>query len=83
MSELMNDISKGNIRTQMNLIFAMMRLLATILDMAQNSQMACDTLDSTAEGILEQSAILFRDIKKYTSAVSCEEKKDSEAFMPK
>ena len=83
MSEMMNDISKGGIRTQMNLIFAMMRLLATILDMAQNSQIACDTLDSTAEGIFEQAAILFRDVKDYTSAVSSEEIKGSDALMPK
>ena len=83
MSEMMNDISKGGIRTQMNLIFAMMRLLATILDMAQSSQIACDTLDSTAEGIFEQAAILFCDVKDYTSAVSSEEIKGSDALMPK
>ena len=83
MSEMLNDISKGGIRTQMNLIFAMMRFLATILDMAQNSQVACDTLDSTAEGIFEQAAILYRDIKDYTSAVSCEGTKDSDALMAK
>lgn len=70
MSELKNDISKGCIRTQMNLIFAMMRLMATILDMAMNNKIACDTLDSTAEGVFEQAAILFRDIKEYTSAIS-------------
>ena len=74
MSETMNDISKGSIRTQMNLIYAMMRLLATILDMAQSSQVACDTLDSTAEGIFEQAAILYGDIKNYTSAISCDNK---------
>lgn len=83
MSEMQNDISKGNIRTQMNLIFSMMRLLATILNMAQGSEMARETLDSTAEGIFEQAAILYRDVKDYTSAVACEDIKDSEALMPK
>lgn len=68
----------------MNLVYAMMRLLATILDLAQSSQIACDTLDSTAEGIFEQSAILYRDIKEYTSAVSCEGiKGNDENIVPK
>ena len=83
MSDIQNDISKGNIRTQMNLIFSMMRLLATILNMAQGSQMARDTLDTTAEGIFEQAAILYRDVKDYISAVSYEEIKDSDVLMPK
>ena len=83
MSGMQNDIRKGSIRTQMNLIFSMMRLLATILDLAINSQIACDTLDTTAEGVLEQAAILYRDVKDYISAVSCEEIKDSDALMPK
>ena len=83
MSELQNDISKGSIRTQMNLIFSMMRLLATILNMAHDSQMARDTLDTTAEGIFEQAAILYHDVKDYISVVSCEEIKDSDALMPK
>ena len=81
MSELKNDVSKSNIRTQMNLIFAMMRLLATILDLAIDSQMVCDTLDTTVEGIIEQTAILYRDVKEYTSVVSCEEIKDRDALM--
>lgn len=83
MLQMKNDASKGNIRTQMNLIFAMMRLLATILDLAIDSQMVCDTLDTTVEGIIEQTAILYRDVKEYTSVVSCEEIKDSNAFMKK
>ena len=83
MSEMKNDVCKGNIRTQMNLIFAMMRLLATILDLAIDIQMVCDTLDTTVEGIIEQTAILYRDVKEYISAVSCEEIKGSDILMPK
>ena len=70
MSELQNDISKGNIRTQMNLIFALMRLLATILNLAKDNQLACETLERTAESVFEQAAVLFHDIKEYTEAVT-------------
>lgn len=82
MSQMKNDASKGNIRVLMNLIFSMMRLLATILDMAQCSEMVRDTIDTTVESIVEQTAILYRDVKEYTSVVSCEEIKDSDILMP-
>ncbi len=70
MSELKNDVSKGCIRTQMNLIYAMMRLLASVLDLAIDSELVCDTLSKTAEGIFEQAAILYRDIEDYTAAIT-------------
>lgn len=80
---MQNEISKGGIRTQMNLIFAMMRLLATILNMAKSSQLACDTLDTTAESIFEQAAILYRDIRDYTSSISGKEIKGRDTLVPK
>ena len=73
MPEMRNEISKLNIRGQLNLIYAMSKLLVSILDMASDSQVARDTLNKTAEGVLEQAAILYRDIEEYTAAVSCSE----------
>ena len=70
MSELMNKVTQDNVRAELNLVYAMMRFLATILSMASDSQLARDTLVSTAEGILEQAAILYRDIGNYASAVA-------------
>ena len=70
MSELMNDVSKENIRSQMNLIFTMMRFLATVLDLAQNNEMVRSTLNSMSEGVLEQAAVLFRDVGEYVAQLS-------------
>ena len=60
MSELMNDVSKENISSQMNLIFAMMRFLA----------MVRSTLSSMSEGVLEQAAVLFREVGEYVTKLS-------------
>ena len=73
MPEMRNEISKLNIRGQLNLIYAMSKLLVSILDMASDSKVARDTLNKTAEGVLEQAAILYRDIEEYTAAVSSSE----------
>ncbi len=70
MSEIRNEISKLNIRGQLNLIFAMSKLLVSILEMAPDSKVARDTLSKTTEGVFEQAAILYRDIEDYTAAVS-------------
>lgn len=70
MPDVRNEISKLNIRGQLNLIYAMSKLLVSILDMAPDSKVARDTLNKTAEGVFEQAAILYRDIEEYTSAVS-------------
>lgn len=70
MPEMRNEISKLNIRGQLNLIYAMSKLLVSILDMAPDSKVARDTLSKTAEGVFEQAAILYRDIEEYTTAAS-------------
>jgi len=69
MSELMNKLTKDNIRSQLNLIFAMMRFLATIMDMAADNSMVRKTVSGTAEGIFNQAAILFRDVSEYIAAL--------------
>lgn len=70
MSEMRNDICKSSIRSQLNLIFAMMRLLATILDMAPENEMVCETLVSMAKGVSEQADVLCNDVGSYISALS-------------
>ena len=70
MPETRNEISKMNIRGQLNLIYAMSKLLVSILNLAQENKVARDTLCKTAEGLLEQASILYQDIGKYTAAAS-------------
>ena len=54
----------------MNLIYSMMRLLAAILDMASESETTRETLNSMAESVWEQAAVLQYDVKKYLSALN-------------
>ena len=70
MPEVRNEVSKLNIRGQLNLIYAMSKLLVSILNLVQDNKVARDTFYKTAEGMLEQATILYRDIGKYTAAVS-------------
>lgn len=42
MPEIRNEVSKLNIRGQLNLIYAMMKLLASILNMVQDNKVARD-----------------------------------------
>ena len=67
MPEIRNEVSKLNIRGQLNLIYAMSKLMASILNLVQDNKVARDTLCKTAEGMLEQMIILYRDIGNYTA----------------
>ncbi len=69
MSELMNKVSKENIRAGMNLIYSMMRFIAMTLDMAQDNSTARETITCIAEGVLDQAAELYRDIGEYVAAL--------------
>ena len=70
MSEAMNNISKDNIRSSLNLIYSMMRFLSMIMDMADTNKIARDTLVITAEGLLNQAAELYADIGNYAAVIS-------------
>lgn len=70
MSELRNNVCKDGIRTQLNLIYAMMRFLTTVLDMAPDNEMVCETLASMAQGVSEQADVLRRDVGSYILALS-------------
>lgn len=69
MSELMNNVSKENIRAGMNLIYSMMRFIAMTLDMAQDNPTARETITCIAEGVLDQAAELYRDVDEYVTAL--------------
>ena len=72
MPEVRNEVSKLNIRGQLNLIYAMSKLLASILNLVQDNKIARDTLRKTAEGMLEQMTILYCDIGNYTAVSNTE-----------
>ncbi len=65
MSETRNEISKLTIRGELNLLFAMSKLIVAILDAAPDNSVACDTLRSTAESILNQAAYLYGKVSEY------------------
>lgn len=54
----------------MNLIFAMMRFLTTVLDMAPDNEMVCETLAGMAQDVSEQADVLRRDVGCYILALT-------------
>ena len=70
MSELMNKVSKENIRSSMNLCYSMMKFISMLLDLVQENPVARETLTITADGLFEQAAALYRDINAYAEAIS-------------
>lgn len=66
MSEIRNEISKMTIRGELNLLFTMSKLVVSILDAAEDNQIACDTLRSVSEGILNQAAYIHGKVHTYT-----------------
>ena len=70
MSEMMNKVSKENIRAGMNLIYTLMKFLSMLLDLAEDTPVACETLTITADGLFEQAAVLYRDLNAYAEAIS-------------
>ena len=69
MSEVRNEISKMNIREELNLLFSMSKLLVSILDAAEDNQIACDTLRTVSESLLNQAAYCCGKVCKYTEAL--------------
>ncbi len=72
MSELMNKLSKENIRASLNLLYSMMKFTSMLLDLAVDSQAARETLTDTASGLFEQTAVLLHDINVYAERLSDE-----------
>ena len=71
MSETRNEISKMSIRGELNLLYSMSKLIVAILDAAPDNEIACDTLRSTAESILNQAAYLFGKVSEYAENLHC------------
>lgn len=74
MSEIRNEISKLTIRGELNLLFAMSKMIVSILDSAEDNQIACNTLRSVSESILEQAAYVFGKVSIYTQDLHGSEK---------
>ena len=66
MSDMRNEISKMAIRGELNLIYSMSKLIVSILDAAPDNKVACDTLRSVSESILNQAAYLYCKVSEYT-----------------
>ena len=70
MSEIRNEISKMNIRGELNLLFVMSKLIVSILDAAEDNEIACDTLLSVSESLMTQAAYLYGRISIYADEVN-------------
>ena len=70
MSEIENTTNKDNIRGQLNLVFALMKTLSTILDLASNNPMAREVATTMADSITKQSSALNSDVKQYIDGLS-------------
>ena len=79
MSELESSIKVDSIRGQMNLIFASMKMLTSILELAPENQMAREAISATAESVWAQSAVLHNDVQNYLAALRCEVSKRTSA----
>jgi len=65
MSETRNEISKMTIRGELNLLYSMSKLIVSILDAAPDNAIACETLRSVSESILNQAAYLYGKVSAY------------------
>lgn len=65
MSEIRNEISKMNIRGELNLLFTLSKLIVSILDAAEDNQIACETLRSVSESILYQAGYVYGKVNTY------------------
>ena len=69
MSETRNEISKMTIRGELNLLYSMSKLIVSILDAAPDNAIACETLRSVSESILNQAAYLYGKVSEYTEGL--------------
>ena len=58
MSEIRNEISKMSIRGELNLLFSMSKLIVSILDAAEDNEIACNTLQSVSQSLIDQASII-------------------------
>ncbi len=69
MSETMDEITQLNISSELNLIFAMSRMLVTTIKMARTNPVARTALRSGVEAIFTQASILLRDVNLYADTL--------------
>ena len=65
MSSLRNEVSKLNIRGELNLLFSMSKMIVSIIDAAEDNRIACDTLRSVADALLNQAAYVCGKVNIY------------------
>ncbi len=66
---MVQSTAKAEIRSQLNLIFATMKLLTAALDIDNAS--ARDAVAATAESVFEQSAVLSQCVKEFLGEETC------------
>ncbi len=69
MSEIEKTTKDASIRGQMNLMFATMRMLASVLELAPDNQMAREAIASSAESVWAQSVLLHHIVQEYVTAL--------------
>ena len=66
MSEVRNEISKMTIRGELNFLFTLSKMIVSILDAAEDNQIAADTLRTVADSLLDQAAYCCGKLRIYT-----------------
>ena len=65
MSETRNEVSKLCIRGELSLLFSMSKMIVSILDAAEDNEIARDTLLSVTDGLLNQAAYVCGKVNIY------------------
>ena len=77
MTKLMNQLTKENIRSTMNLVFTQMKFLSMLLELAPDNLTARETIIATTDSLFQQTAVMCHDINMYVQTVSAEGFSDS------
>ena len=65
MSEVKNEVSKMDIRGELNQLFVMSKFIVSTLDAAVDNEVACKTLRAVSEGLLNQAAYVCAKVNCY------------------
>ena len=79
MSETMKEISIINVRSELNLIYALSRMVSITMELAQTNPVARSALRSGVGAILEQTHVLMHDVYAFVDGLETSEQPEHDA----